>query len=213
MPTFRNRAPRKDVARNRQQLLEAGRQVFAERGLDATLDDIARAAGVGAGTAYRHFGSRQGIINAIFSDVAHSFIGDAEHALAIDDPWEGFVTFVERLAERQAADRGLYQAFIGRPSGCVSGEDWQELSSSITAVVERAKDAGAVRDDIELSDVVGLFSMLGPIYDLSTATASPIWRRHIDFFLRGVRADAPHGSITSPPGVSADAMSVAMGIR
>ncbi|GAB3562298.1 TetR/AcrR family transcriptional regulator [Spelaeicoccus albus] len=213
MPPATNRAPRKDVARNRQLLLDAGRHVFAERGLDATLDDIAHSAGVGAGTAYRHFGSRQGIIDAIFSDVAHSFIDDAEHALTIDDPWRGFVTFVERLAERQAADRGLYQVFTGQSGGCISREDWQTLSSSITAVADRAKESGVLRDDVGLSDVVGLFSMLGPVYDLSTATATPIWRRHIDIFLRGVRTDAPHGSIAAPPGLSADAISLAMGIQ
>lgn len=212
MAVARERAPRKDVARNRKRLLEAGREVFATQGLEATLDDIARWAGVGAGTAYRHFGSRQEIITAIFSDVAHDFIQDAEQALAAADPWHGFVALLETVAGRQAADRGLHQVFMGGYDECVSDDDWKVLAGIITAVLDRAKAAGALRTDIELSDVVGLFAMMGPMFDLSSGASSPIWRRQIDIFLRGMHADAAPAALDVPPAVSAESISAAMGI-
>ncbi len=202
MPAPKERPVRKDVARNRQRLLDAGKEVFAAQGLDATLDDIARHAGVGAGTAYRHFGSRQEIINAIFADVAQSFIADAEQALTIDDAWTGLVAFIEAFAERQATDRGLHQVFTGDHGAALRTADWHRLISAITALVERAKRSGQVRADVQTSDVVGLFAVLGPAYDLSAATSVAAWRRYVDFFLRAIQISAPAAVIPVPPAIS-----------
>jgi AcrR family transcriptional regulator len=196
------RTPRKDVARNRQRLLDAAKEVFAERGLDATLDDIARHAGVGAGTAYRHFGSRLEIIKAIFSDVAGTFISDARKAIAIDDPWEGLVTFVVTFAGRQAEDRGLHQVFTGNHGTALDPADWSALVETMSEVLDRAKAGGRVRDDVEFSDLVALFIMLGPVYDLSIATATPVWRRHVDMFLRGIRSEGAPSGIPFPSAMS-----------
>jgi AcrR family transcriptional regulator len=192
------RTPRKDVARNRQRLLDAAKEVFAERGLDATLDDIARHAGVGAGTAYRHFGSRLEIIKAIFSDVAGTFASDARKALMIDDPWQGLVMFVVTFAGRQAEDRGLHQVFTGNHGTALDATDWSALVHAMTDVVERAKVAGTVRSDVEFSDLVALFIMLGPVYDLSITTGSPVWRRHVDLFLRGIRSESTPSGVSFP---------------
>jgi AcrR family transcriptional regulator len=202
-----NRAVRKDVARNRQRLLDAGKEVFAARGLDATLDDIARHAGVGAGTAYRHFASRQEIINAIFADAAQTFILDAEHAQTLADPWAGFVDLVEAFTYRLAKDRGLHQVFTGDHSSGLQADDWNGLITAVTEIVERAKRAGHLREDIEPSDVFTLFMMLGPAYDLSTATSTGIWRRHVDLFLRAVQTDAPTAVIDAPRALTTQAIS------
>lgn len=210
MTETRPRAPRKDVARNRQRLLDAGREVFARDGLDATLDDVARHAGIGAGTAYRHFGSRQGLVVAIFSDAAQTFTLDAREALTADDPWDGLVTFVETFAGRQAADRGLHQLFTGDHAGLLAPEDWSDLLTAMAAVFDRAQAAGAVRADVALSDVVGLLATLGPVYDLSAASSTPIWRRYVDLFLRAVRTDAPGSVITTPPALATPVIAAAM---
>lgn len=207
------RAPRKDVVRNRKRLLDAGREVFAAQGLSATLDDIARHAGVGAGTAYRHFGSRQEMITAIFSDVANDFIGDAESALAANDAWNGFASFVETVAGRLADDRGLHQVFTNGYDECIGREDWSTLADTITAVLDRAKSDDSMRRDVGLADVVGLFATLGPLFDISTKVSSPVWRRHVDFFLRGARNDAEPGVITAPPAARPDALAAAMGVH
>lgn len=204
------RSPRKDVARNRQRLLDAGKEVFAERGLDATLDDIAHRAGVGAGTAYRHFGSRAGIVRAIFRDVAGTFIADAEAALEIEDPWLGLARFIDVFASRQASDRGLHQVFTGGHGPSLDPSDWSALVNGITTLLARAKRCGSVSDDVDFSDIVELFVTMGPLYDLSHATATAIWRRHIEIFLRGIQKGTRPTGIDYPPSLTLDQISAAV---
>ncbi len=205
-----NRAVRRDVARNRQRLLDAGKELFATRGLDATLDDIARHAGLGTGTAYRHFGSRQQIITAIFTEAEESLLGDVERCLAVDDPWDGLVMFMNTVAERQAQDRGLHQMFTG-DHGVTLQLDWGTLFAAITALVERAKDASKVRADIEPSDLIFLFTMMGPAYDISARVSVAIWRRYIDFFLRAIQPTSPPAAIPVPDALATTVMAEILG--
>lgn len=206
MPPPTPHGVRRDVARNRERLLESARVIFAVRGLTATLDEIAEHAGMGAGTAYRHFGSRAGIVAALFGDVARSFIADAERALKMADPWEGLVSLVLDVTEQQARDRALHQVFVGHHGASLDADDWDRLTRAIAEVVERAKQIGALRKDVESADLVTLFATLGPAYDLSATTGIAVWRRQVDFFLRGVRADAPEAAIDTPPAATADVM-------
>src|SRR5580698_7780702 len=91
-----NAAPmRKDAARNRELLIAAGRDVFAKRGLEASLDDIARQAGVGVGTAYRHFANKFELAEAIMRTAIGEVVAAAEAALRVDDAWLGLVGFLE----------------------------------------------------------------------------------------------------------------------
>jgi AcrR family transcriptional regulator len=196
------RVERKDVVRNRQRILDAARHVFAEQGLDSTLDDVAAQAGLGAGTAYRHFKNRRELIAAIFADAVQVFRVDADVALAVDDPWDGFVVFMETFAKRQASDRGLHQVFIGNHSLDLDldRDQWDGLLSAIARVVDRAKAASRVRADLEVSDLVVFFAMMGPAYDVSIATSTAIWRRHLDDFLRASRIESSP-VIDIPPAV------------
>ena len=93
---------RRDAARNRASLVQAGRELFAEHGLDVSLDDIAARAGVGVGTAYRHFANKHELARAIFTEAIERIIALAEDAAADSDPWRGIVRFLEGAAE---ADR------------------------------------------------------------------------------------------------------------
>src|SRR5262249_37244893 len=88
---------RRDAERNRLRLLEAAREVFGERGCDASLEEIARRAGVGIGTLYRRFPTRETLIEALFAEKAYDYVRASETALAADDAWEGFAGFVERI--------------------------------------------------------------------------------------------------------------------
>src|SRR5437868_128914 len=99
-------ALRKDAQRNRERLVEAARAVFAERGLDVALDEVARRAGVSIGTLYNRFPTRADLVAAVFADRAETVLRVCEHALAADDAWDGFVRFVEQISRMQAADRG-----------------------------------------------------------------------------------------------------------
>src|ERR671937_2958692 len=107
MSTEAVRPLRRDAERNRRRILEAAAEAFAERGLGITMDDIADHAGVGVGTVYRRFPDRELLIDALFEDVLVGMVALAEEALEIEDPWEGFVYFLEHALEKQTANRGL----------------------------------------------------------------------------------------------------------
>src|SRR3954471_13315487 len=96
---------RKDAARNRERLLTAASELFAERGLHVTLNDIAHRAGVGVGTAYRRFANKDELIDALFEKRLHDVIAVAEEALAFTDAWIGLVSFLERSLHMQFGDR------------------------------------------------------------------------------------------------------------
>lgn len=213
MPDLPERRPRKDVARNRARLLTAAREVFAVHGLDATLDDIARHGGLGTGTAYRHFGSRQEILHAIFSEVAQSFVADAEAALTAPDPWDALRTFLETSAERQAQDRGLHQAFLGRHGTGVTPQEWTRLSGAVSKLLERAQAAGAVRTDVEPADLFVMLAMLGPAYDISAATSSEVWRRQLAIYLAGLRSGELASTLATVPAPGTAVLGAATAVR
>ena len=139
--------PGRTPARNRAPLIEAAREVFAERGLGATLDDIAERAGVGTGTAYRHFRNKQEIAAEVLAGATQQIVTDAEDALAIKDPWQAIVTFFETTAERQAADRGLYQTLAGQGNVDDKVRIWPQIVSAVTKLFDRAKKAKVIRAD------------------------------------------------------------------
>src|SRR5436190_19551110 len=98
---------RADAERNRQRLIDAARELFAERGLDVTLDDIAQRAGVGVGTAYRRFADKGELIDALFEQELAGIVEIADAAAAHEDPWEGLVFWMTSIIEKQVTDRGL----------------------------------------------------------------------------------------------------------
>ena len=117
---------RKDAALNRERLIEAGRDLFAKRGLSATLNDVARHAGLGVGTAYRRFANKDELIDAILERQNQEMEGVLRSALAEPDPWDGLVLFLERSTAMQARDRGMAQIFTGRHSCNVSYDETRD---------------------------------------------------------------------------------------
>jgi AcrR family transcriptional regulator len=192
-------SPRKDAIANRAKLVEAAREVFAERGLDATLDDIAARAGLGTGTAYRHFRSKHEVAVEVLGDATQQIVDDAQRALAEDDPWLALVAFFEATGERQAADRGLYEALAGLGSAEDKARLWPDIVASVTKLVTRARKAGAIRADVVPEDVATIFAMLGPVLDLSLRTGTDLWRRYLTLLLDGLRAtDRPPLPVPAP---------------
>ncbi|HKA49882.1 MAG TPA: TetR/AcrR family transcriptional regulator [Candidatus Dormibacteraeota bacterium] len=191
---------RKDSARNRARLVAAAREVFADRGFGATLDDIARHAGVGTGTAYRHFPNKQAIAAVVLADATQQIATDARDARAVADPWLALVTFFERTAARQSADRGLFQTLTGQGDPEEQARIWPEIVSSVTDLFERAKQAGVIRADAAPQDVAAIFAMLGAAYEMSAASAPELWRRYLALMLDGLRAtDRPELPVPPPP--------------
>src|SRR3954452_19376174 len=98
---------RADAARNREAIVEAARAVFAEQGLDAPLDEIAKRAGTGNATLYRRFPTRGDLIAAVFAERMGDHLAAVERALAHEDPWEGFASYVQAVTSMQTRDHGI----------------------------------------------------------------------------------------------------------
>jgi AcrR family transcriptional regulator len=178
---------RKDVARNRALLIESAKAVFAEQGLDATLDDIAKHAGVGTGTAYRHFPNKQAIAAEVLEQASESMSQDAVDALAIDDPWLAITTFFETIIGRAAVNRGLHES-LAIPRAPHEVLVRRQLVDSVTTLFARAKTAGVIRVDADPTDAGVILSMLVPVFDMAGVTSTDLWRRYLWLLLDGLRA-------------------------
>jgi AcrR family transcriptional regulator len=185
---------RADAARNRARLIEAGRELFAERGLNVTMDEIARHAGVGVGTAYRRFASREALIEALFDDRIEQVIANVEAAAADPDPWNGLVTMIERSIEMQTADRGLKELLFSPAELRTRVTGVRERMFPLVArVFTRAREAGVLRDDVSALDLPAINFMLAAVADLGADVEPELWRRYATILLDGLRArrDAP----------------------
>jgi AcrR family transcriptional regulator len=192
---------RRDAQRNRELLLAAARELFAERGLAVTLDDVAHRAGVGVGTAYRRFGSRDELIDALFEQRMQEIVALADEALVDEDPWRALTIFLERLVELQAADRGLKEVLLGTKEGRErSCRVRDKVRPRAVELVRRAQAAGALRADFDASDLPLLQIMVGAIADVATPDRPDLWRRFLGLLLDGLRAEGrPRPALDEPP--------------
>ena len=183
---------RRDAQRNRERLVEAARAVFAERGLDVPLEEVTRRAGVSIGTLYNRFPTRADLVRAVFADRAESVSRLAERALAMDDPWEGFVHFVEQVCHMQATDRG-YNDLSARsiPQAAPTPEHVRGYQL-MTQVVDRARRSGALRPDFVLSDMAFVTWAITRTIEATAGVEPEAWRRHLALVLDGLRASAAH---------------------
>jgi AcrR family transcriptional regulator len=198
---------RKDAARNRELLIDAARKVFAERGLDASLDDIARQAGVGVGTAYRHFANKYELASAIFDEEVAGFAERVDEALVAADPWEGLVWFLEGALEAQAVNRGLREVLMGVHDAAQEEAVHNRLSGPIIGLVERAQAAGQVRPDADATDLGMMILMLCVVADVAADADAQLWRRYLPMLLSGLRVDGPELPV---PALEEDVMRKAM---
>jgi AcrR family transcriptional regulator len=190
---------RRDAQENYDRLLAAAQREFAARGVDASLERIARDAGVSIGTLYRHFPSRLDLILAAFDPRLQEFLDGASTALEVDDPWTGFVSYLENLFRVQAGDRG-FNDFLSRrfPGSAETERIHDRMCRQIEDVLTRAQEAGKVRPDLTLADIVNLIWSNGRMIDATTFTAPDAWRRHLYLMLDGYRAERAH-PIPEPP--------------
>lgn len=183
---------RKDAQRNRERLVEAARAVFAERGLDVALEEVARRAGVSIGTLYNRFPTRADLVAAVFADRAETVAHIAEHALAMDDAWAGFVHFVEQVCRMQATDRGYNDLSARSIPHATPSPKHVRGYELMTEVVERAKRGGALRADFVLSDMAFVTWAITRTIEATAGVEPDAWRRHLGFILDGLRAPAAH---------------------
>ncbi|SEP51823.1 TetR/AcrR family transcriptional regulator [Amycolatopsis saalfeldensis] len=180
---------RVDAARNRDKLLAAATHAFAEHGLDAPLEPIARAAGVSIGTLYAHFPTREAFYDAILPAQLAALEDITTRAWAEPDPWVGFVRFVEDLFAMQAENHSLNDALARRrPLSPVVVDACCQGFRHAERILTRAKAAGVLRLDFEPSDLGSLVTAMSQLIHESIDTSPDVWRRHLAFFLDGLKA-------------------------
>jgi AcrR family transcriptional regulator len=183
-----NRGLRRDAERNRQRIVAAARELFALRGLEATLNDVAHHANVGVGTVYRRFATKDELLEAVFEDAIDRVVELAKDALHVADSWEGFVWFVEHLCELTATDRGLREMVCSKAYGGYRVECARlRLDPHVTMVVERARKDGHLRAEIEGGDMPILNLLAGTVSEWAGHVEPDLWRRYVALLLDGMR--------------------------
>jgi AcrR family transcriptional regulator len=181
---------RADAQRNRQRILDAARDLFAERGLGVTLNDIAHHAGVGVGTVYRRFPDKKQLIDGLFEQRLEELVTLMNAAVSDPDPWRGLSGFLERALELQAADRGLRELISGMPDGLERVTRIRGLLLPLgTELVRRAQEAGKLRRDITPQDLPIIQMSLATIIDAARDVEPDLWRRYLHIVLRGLSAE------------------------
>ncbi len=179
---------RRDAERNRQRILAAAAQVFTERGLDATLDEVARAAGVGVGTVYRRFPDKEALVTALFRERIDNLVTVAEDACAAADPWQAIVSYLEYAAAAMAGDTGLRQLMMfgtyDRDQVCYARDRMRPV---ISRLVQRAQASGDLRGDFEATDVKMIAFMLASLAEYAAAVSPDVWRRYLALLIDGLR--------------------------
>ena len=176
-----SRCLRSDARENRDRILSAAAQAFADEGADVSLIEIARRAGVGNATLHRNF-TREQLIEELFRDWFDRRKAVAEQALADPDPWHGLVSFVEDfLADgtRNCAVRALFAISPG----------WREQARAMLGeLLSRAQAAGSARADLTAVDLITVMIGVSRTMDITGETAPGQWRRHLAIVLDGVKA-------------------------
>jgi AcrR family transcriptional regulator len=219
-----DRALRSDARANLERILQSAREVFTSRGLEATLAEVAEHAGVGVGTVYRRFASKDQLIEHLFASRLQDVVEVSTTAEAMPDPWEGLVYFFTESTRMLAQDRGLRDLVVaGRalPQGLADPETHGKLAGAVeaaqgeihrrtAALVERAKVTGALRDDFESTDLPLLTQSVHAAADFASAESPELWKRVLGFTLDGLRANRDGHSSLGVPALSEDQLHRAM---
>jgi AcrR family transcriptional regulator len=191
---------RADAERNRSALLEAAIAIFAERGLDVSVAEIAKRAGVGHGTAFRHFPTKERLVVAVIRRRIDEVLADAAAWEARGDGAEALLGFMAGLAEAQAKDRGLFES----AGTAVLGdreirEAHAELVSVVARLLKRAQKAGEVRDDVGPMDVLLLVKAVSAAAETMQAIEPRPWRRYLDLVRDGLSPEGARRLSGRPP--------------
>jgi AcrR family transcriptional regulator len=189
------RTVRADAVRNSERILRATRDVFADLGPDAPLEEVARRAGVGIRTLYRHFPCKDDLLQAVVNlNVTEDLTAAIERAEADENPRRGLVGLIEATLALAARDRNL--ATAGTNACIVSCDGAAPLRVALAGLTGRAQEAGLVRADVTPDDVLRLLMMLTSMVNLDIG-----WRRHVTLVLDAL---SPAGASPLPPASSAD---------
>lgn len=186
---------RADAERNRRRLVDAGAELFAARGLDTSLEEVARHAGVGTTTAYRRFDDHEDLVDAVYGRLLDKFVALSEQALHGPEPWTALRGFLEAVLVTQASDLGFQQMLHGPHGKHEVAQRRRVIAAAVTALVERAQAAGQLRPDATSADLVLLLLMVGTVAERTRHVDPEAWRRSFALVLDGLR----HPTTTAPP--------------
>ncbi|MFB8278892.1 TetR/AcrR family transcriptional regulator [Nocardia colli] len=192
---------RADAARNQQRIIAAARELFADHGLEITLDDVAERAGVGVGTVYRRFANKKELITEVFEQSITEFAEAAESAYRHADPWFGLVEFFEYACRHMAKNRGFSEVMLELEDDVdrfVVVRD--RIKPTVTGIVDRAREAGMLAPGIEPSDFFALIHMVDGIAEFARPVNPDVWQRYMAIVLNGVRSEqTPPQQLLVPP--------------
>lgn len=197
-----SRPLRRDAELNRRRILRAGHEVFALRGLQATLNDVAHHAGLGVGTVYRKFPDKKALAEAVFTEELDRIAAMAQRALTEDDAFAALAGFLTRALEQAAGNRGLRELMRhGGFTGTGLDRARQDIATHCASLVARARTQGALRDGVTEADIAPIAAMLDAVMPLPGEPASESWRRYLAIVLDGLRShrDGPRDPLPALP--------------
>jgi AcrR family transcriptional regulator len=179
-----DRPLRADARRNRERVLDAARAAFAESGTGVPLDEIAARAGVGAGTVYRHFPSKEALFEAVALARVEAMAADARSLAATADPGAALDGFLDRIAAEAIVKRDLTEALSGAGSAALA-DAAAEVRRAMEALLTTAQQAGAVRPDIGIDDLIALLK--GLLHAVTTSEDPGVAQRIVAVVSAGLR--------------------------
>jgi AcrR family transcriptional regulator len=179
---------RRDARENRNRILAAARAAFAAEGVDVPVEAIAERAGVGMGTLYRRFPTKDDLVQAVIEESLDAFVVAAEEALAEDDPWTGFTRFVERVLELHVENRALREVLAGTEHGHARDAVRRRVRPLVRRLIARAHEDGSLRPDFAPEDMPLVFMTAGRVLEAGRGVAPDLWRRYLGLLLDGLRA-------------------------
>ncbi|MEU5837750.1 helix-turn-helix domain-containing protein [Streptomyces diacarni] len=193
---------RRDARRNRELLTDAAHEVFTEQGLEAPFDVIARRAGIGNATLYRHFPTRAALVDAVFRDLLTHTMTVGEQARTAEDAWSGLCDYLAEIFTVLATDRGANDLMTTHLEGVETLETVHAHNRETVEILLRRGHAEAtIRADVTTEDLLFSFAALGRAVPALTAATTPdAWRRPLTLFLDALRAPTLSPSpLPTPP--------------
>jgi AcrR family transcriptional regulator len=202
---------RRDAERNRQRILRAAAEVFTVRGLGASLDDVARHAGVGVGTVYRRFPDKETLIAELFTERVDAMVAVAKEACAAPDPWLALVSFLEYAAGAMAGDLGLRQLLMFATYGTDRVSYAREqMRPVVSKMIERAQASGVLRADFTATDVPLIVFLLASAAEYAGPARPNLWRRYLALIVDGMLASRAGTSELPVPALTPEEMEQSM---
>jgi AcrR family transcriptional regulator len=190
---------RSDAERNRARIIAAARTVFRRDGLTASMASVARDAGVGIATIFRHFPTKEELVAAVFADRMDAYADAVTTALDDPDPWHGFTGYLEAACAMQAADYGFADVLtMTFPTAKAMEQRRDEAYRGMLRLIDRAKATGRLREDLDPSDLVLIHMANAGVVNATGDAAPDAWRRVVALLIQSLEAPA-RGPLPASP--------------